>query len=487
MPTNALNKIFLTLDREIFRYDGSYDNYVEKMIFALTSKKESGRFPDDQEFANALSEKQVYLMRGHFKNYLFERIENYGTDEVKDVYARIENGKYTIEHIMPRTLTPQWKEALGDEYEEIYATWIHRLANLTLTAYNSSYSNNPFVDKRDAENGFKNSGIRMNQIIAQKERWTLAELEERDEYLVTKALDIWAYPSTSYKPEEKQLDSVSLDDDVDLTGSQIAKFSYKNSEQPVESWTDMYVRVLRLLHSVDSSVLTGLAYSSDPNVELALHVSNKPEDFHSKVEVVPGIFVWTGTATQYKINTLRRFFSAFGADPAELVFFLKDNENGQRPEGSPERYEIRKKYWAFALPMIQESMNYKSFSNVNPSTSNWISGFFGVGGFNVRCTANYDCARVQICLEKSDKEKNKEAFDYLYKRRSEIEKVLGEQIKWERSDNYKSSFLTCELQGVCVANETDWIRMAKYHAEWSKKLCDAVLPILRELYSSIIL
>ena len=57
MPTNALNKIFLTLDREIFRYDGSYDNYVEKMIFALTSKKESGRFPDDQEFANALSEK----------------------------------------------------------------------------------------------------------------------------------------------------------------------------------------------------------------------------------------------------------------------------------------------------------------------------------------------------------------------------------------------------------------------------------------------
>lgn len=487
VPTNALNKIFLTLDREIFRYDGSYDNYVEKMIFALTSKKESGRFPDDQEFANALSEKQVYLMRGHFKNYLFERIENYGTDEVKDVYARIENGKYTIEHIMPRTLTPQWKEALGDEYEEIYATWIHRLANLTLTAYNSSYSNNPFVDKRDAENGFKNSGIRMNQIIAQKERWTLAELEERDEYLVTKALDIWAYPSTSYKPEEKQLDSVSLDDDVDLTGSQIAKFSYKNSEQPVESWTDMYVRVLRLLHSEDSSVLTELAYSSDPNVELAIHVSNKPEDFHSKVEVVPGIFVWTGTATQYKINTLRRFFSAFGEDPAELVFFLKDSENGQRSEGGPERYEIRKKYWAFALPMIQESMNYKSFSNVNPSTSNWISGFFGVGGFNVRCTANYDCARVQICLEKSDKERNKEAFDFLYNRRLEIENRFGEPIKWERSDNYKSSFLTCELQGVCVANETDWIRMAKYHAESSKKLCDAVLPILRELYPSIIL
>ena len=485
VPTNALNKIFLTLNREIYRYDGTYDNYVEKMIFALTSKKESGRFPDDQEFSNALSEKQVYLMRGHFKNYLFERIENFGTEEVKDVYERIENGKYTIEHIMPRTLTPQWKKALGDDYEEVYSTWIHRLANLTLTAYNSSYSNNTFAEKRDAENGFKYSGIRMNQLIAQKDKWTLSELEERNDYLVSKALDIWDYPTTSYKPEEKQLDSVSLDDDINLTGSQIAKFSYKNSEQPVDSWANMYVRVLRLLHSDDSSVLTGLAYSSDPNVELALHVSSKPEAFHNKVEVVPGIFVWTGMGTQYKLNTLRKFFSAFGADPAELVFFLKDTDNNQHTDGDLERYDIRKRYWAYALPMIRENLNYQSFGNVNPSTSNWICGFFGVGGFNIRCTANYDCARVQICLEKADKEKNKEAFDFLYKRKTEIENALGETIKWDRSDNIKSSFLTCELQGVSVANETDWTRMAKYHAEYSRKLFDAVRPVLRELYPSI--
>ncbi|MBQ9707780.1 MAG: DUF262 domain-containing protein, partial [Firmicutes bacterium] len=203
VPTNALNKIFLTLNREIHRFDGTYDNYVEKMKFALISKKESGRFPDDEEFATALSEKQVYLMRGRYKNYLFERYENFGTDEIKDVFKRIESGKYTIEHIMPQTLTPAWREALGDDYEEIHTDWKHRLANLTLTAYNSSYSNNPFKDKRDAENGFLNSGIRMNQKIAQKEKWTLAELEERDNYMVAKALDIWEYPITGYKPEEK--------------------------------------------------------------------------------------------------------------------------------------------------------------------------------------------------------------------------------------------------------------------------------------------
>lgn len=486
VPTNALNKVFLTLNREIHRYDGTYDNYVEKMKFALTSKKESGRFPDDQEFSTALSEKQVYLMRGHYKNYLFERFENFGTDEVKDVFTRIENGKYTIEHIMPQTITPAWRAALGEDSSEIHATWIHRLANLTLTAYNSSYSNNPFIDKRDAENGLKNSGIRMNQLIAQKDKWTLAELEERDEYMVSKALSIWSYPSTDYKPEEKQLDSVTLDDDVNMTGSQIAKFSYKDTEQVVESWTDMYARILRILHTEDSSVLTGLAYTSDSSIELAIHVASNPEEFNNKVQIAPNVYVWTGTSTQHKLNTLRRFFALFGVDPADLVFYLKDQDETKSTEDSPERYEIRKKYWTFALPYIQERFGEGgTFSNVNPTTSNWISGFFGVGGFNVTCTANFDCARVQFYLGKSDREKNKEAFDYLYKHKTEIEEKLGDQIKWERADDNKASYMTYELASVSVTNETDWIRMAKFHAEWSKKLCDAILPLLKNLYPTV--
>ena len=45
VPTNALNKIFLNLNREILRYDNTADNYVKKFIYALLSKKESGRFP----------------------------------------------------------------------------------------------------------------------------------------------------------------------------------------------------------------------------------------------------------------------------------------------------------------------------------------------------------------------------------------------------------------------------------------------------------
>ena len=40
-----------------------------------------------EEFSTALAAKQVYLMRGKYKAYLFERLENHGTIETKDVYT----------------------------------------------------------------------------------------------------------------------------------------------------------------------------------------------------------------------------------------------------------------------------------------------------------------------------------------------------------------------------------------------------------------
>ena len=118
VPTNALNKIFLNLNKDIYRYDNTPDGYVEKFIYALLSKKESGRFPDDKEFTEALENKAVYQMRGKYKAYLFERLENYGTIEAKDVYKQLDKGVYTIEHIMPQHLTPAWSENESEDCNE---------------------------------------------------------------------------------------------------------------------------------------------------------------------------------------------------------------------------------------------------------------------------------------------------------------------------------------------------------------------------------
>ena len=329
VPTNALNKIFLMLNKEILRYDGTTENYVEKFVYALLSKRESGRFPDDEEFSTALAAKQVYLMRGKYKAYLFERLENHGTIETKDVYTHLDNKVYTIEHIMPQHLTPAWTRALGPNSAEIHSTWLHRLANLTLTGYNPNLSNKTFAEKRDAaEGGYKASGLKMNQRIAQKETWGLIELEERNHELAVLALKIWPFPQSGFVPATKDFDFCTLDDeDIDLTGRSIAKYSLQNVEQPVSSWSSMFEQVVKFLHEKDKSVLFGLVHAPDEDSALSAILSGTEDGMRVPLKIDDGIYVEKNTSTAYKISLLRRLFARYEMNPADLVFYLKDTNS----------------------------------------------------------------------------------------------------------------------------------------------------------------
>lgn len=483
VPTNALNKIFVNLNKEILRYDNTSDNYVSKLIYALLSKKESGRFPDDEEFGTALAEKQVYLMRGKYKTYMFERFENYGTLEVKDVYRHLENNDYSIEHIMPQTLTPSWMESLGPNYAEIHEKWQHRLANLTLTGYNSNLKNSTFLEKRDAPvGGYANSGLRMTQKIAQKSSWGLPELEERNREMVEYAKTIWAYPKTEFKPAEKEFESCTLDDeDYDLTGRDIIKYSYQNVEQPVTSWADMLEHVLKFLHAKDKSVLSTLVYSKNSDTDLAAYVNSDPDKLRSAIKIDEGIYFEKGSSTSVKITTLRRLFALYRLDPMDLVFYLRDAEQDKATDES--RFNLRKRYWTYALPIIQkQNLRRGTFGNCAPGTYNTLTGWFGISGFCVICVANMDRCRIDFYLGSSNVKKNKEAYDLLFRHKQEIESRLGTELSWDRADNNKASWVSYHLNGVGIANESNWPRVAKFHAEWSKKICDAMLPYLFEKY-----
>lgn len=469
LPTNALNKIFLLLHREIIRFDGDESHYVEKFKYALLSKRERTRFPSDEEFAECMSTRNIYGMNPKNKLYLFERLENSETSETKDVWGHLDRGEYSIEHIMPQHLTAAWIVSLGDNYEAIHTNWLHRLANLTLTAYNSRYSNSPFAEKRDMPHGFKDSGLRINQWVGRKEQWGLPELEERDQLLKNAVIGIWPYPTSNYHPQKKQMDAIALDEDVILTGRVLSKYSFKGAEQPVASWADMYQQVITMLHSENKAVLTKLAVSQDPAVDLSLHFSMSPTSFNSCRQIDTDLYVWTGTDTQYKINNLRKIFAIFDVPESELVFYLKDEDNSETVAGN--RYEIRKKYWEYTLPQLKNAFSENGlFGNVNPVTSNWIAGFVGIPGIHIDCVANFDESRVELYLGMASKEKNKELFGFLFARKDNIEKVIGTQLIWSRKDDNKASKIHTFLPGVDISKDIDWPRMAKFHVDASKKL-----------------
>ena len=290
-----------------------------------------------------------------------------------------------------------------------------------------------------------------------------------------RAVKVWEFPSANFIPKKKQLDSYTLEDIDELTGRTIVRFRYKNTEQPVNSWVEMYQKVLQILYAKDKTIIARLAASSEDN--LAINFSMSDAEFSKSVEIGDGIYVWTNTNTQSKLSVLNRLFKLYGDDPTDLVFYLRD-ENETSDDEAGTRYELRRRFWKFALEYIHKAHGEGSFSNVNPSKENWISGFFGINGFCINCVANYDCARVEMWLGKADKAENKKIFDMLLSHKTEIESELGVTLTWSRNDDVKSSKIYYQLDNVSIENEVDWLQMSRFHAEWSKKFYDVFVPYL---------
>lgn len=111
-----------------------------------------------------------------------------------DLWAQ-EKGHYvwTIEHILPQgpNLPPAWIEMLGgaDAAVDAQEVEVHRLGNLTITAYNSTLSNKSFSNKRDRVDsagrfiGYRN-GLSLNAPLADRDSWTVADIDTRTLALV---------------------------------------------------------------------------------------------------------------------------------------------------------------------------------------------------------------------------------------------------------------------------------------------------------------
>ena len=152
------------------------------------------------------------------RSYWLRRLENYGRKE------RVAVDEYTIEHILPQNenLSHQWREALGPDWQRVQQTWLHTLGNLTLTGYNSEYSDRPFAEKRDMpdapEKGLKQSPLKLNQGLGVLDTWDEAAIQARAGKLADLAVRVWSAPVLSrdildaYRPKADAVAEYTIDD-----------------------------------------------------------------------------------------------------------------------------------------------------------------------------------------------------------------------------------------------------------------------------------
>lgn len=180
IPVNALNLYFPTIYSSL-----DHGNLSESIKTVFMEAKGSRRIPDSEEFKKCLREGVIPKKT---LRYVLEEIEKYPDNkELVDLTA------LQIEHIMPQTLTKEWKSQLGENWELVHKKYLENLGNLTLTGYNPTYSNKTFEKKRDIENGFIDSGLRLNSYLATLDKWNKKEIKERAKKLSRIALEIWSF------------------------------------------------------------------------------------------------------------------------------------------------------------------------------------------------------------------------------------------------------------------------------------------------------
>ena len=166
------------------------DAPFETFKVALARERGSYQFPSDGSFLSGLRERDLSALR--CCRHILDTLENSGQSEPNPV------GSYTIEHIMPQSIheVEEWQTMLGDDWEEVHGTWLHRLGNLTLVGWekNISYSNRPFDQKKSIPGGFIETAVRLNLYVRNQERWTAHQMEERGTQLAQRAREIWPYP-----------------------------------------------------------------------------------------------------------------------------------------------------------------------------------------------------------------------------------------------------------------------------------------------------
>jgi hypothetical protein len=190
--TYALPKLFMTIVEKLDGLTGT--QIVEKASQELIDVSSS-----DADFRQRL-EGPIYDENTDVARFILATLsEDAMTKETwRDLWVQ-EKGHFvwTIEHILPQgsNLPKGWLDMLGGREAAAMAQekHVHRLGNLTITAYNSTLSNKSFVDKRDRTDpqgrliGYRN-GLTLNADLATSESWTSADIENRTNELASKVV-----------------------------------------------------------------------------------------------------------------------------------------------------------------------------------------------------------------------------------------------------------------------------------------------------------
>ena len=327
--TTSVDRLMSSLHKQTLNYikrDPSAD-YVDVLKYIILNETGQTRIPNDIEYEKAIRTYPFYEQHGgNIRSYVLSALDS-SNKEAKSTLRLIaeDNIDLTVEHVMPQTLSrDEWREMLGSDYERIHNEYLHTLANLTLTGYNSDYSNRPYQEKMVLEIknkktgeikqvGFRFSPLPMNKWIAAHDVWDEDVLMERREMWVNKLQNTWPMPTTSFQPVTGA--SVDLLDNISLRGENIRSVSVLGEKTTVSTWVEALDVIVDSLFGLYPNMLDTIAHDE----LLSGFIKNDSTAFRSSIEIGSSeLYIATSNNTDTKLNIIRRIATLLNLSSGDI-------------------------------------------------------------------------------------------------------------------------------------------------------------------------
>lgn len=313
LPTNALNKVFATLYKDV-----DFIDYTSSLEGSLIRKTGKARFPTDEEVEREIITKDMYNIKPANRMYFLERLENYGHRIRTDVENSLE---VTVEHVFPQKPTLKWERALGNDFDEMKSL-VNTAANLTLSAFNPSLSNHMFSEKRDMpEKGYKASPLRLDKQLADFLEWNVENLVKRREWILYRFKTIWKYPYlTAIKIKSLNIEEFYDIQDIapsSVTGKSLAEIQFEGVVLQNPSWRDLLRTVGEIMFEREPHVFFSL------DNESKMWVKTDPNFFMKALKISENYYIESHLSARDIVNRIQIILQRCDTDDELLIRFAQ--------------------------------------------------------------------------------------------------------------------------------------------------------------------
>jgi uncharacterized protein with ParB-like and HNH nuclease domain len=313
LPTNALNKIFMNLYDKVEK-----SNYLFSVQKAILLRAGAQRFPKDSETINALKEKDFYNIKPKNRIYMLQRLENFENRETVLIEG---NENITIEHIFPQNPEQKWKIDLGnEEYSIIKENYLNTISNLTLSGNNAKLGNKTFIEKRDMNpGGYKDSRLWLNKYLSEIDKWTLKEIEKRNEILSERFLKIWPSPDIDIT-ETSQYGEVNIFEADDPRNKKLEYAVFLDQKIELKEVAKLYAEIFKRLFELQPETF----FTTDLGTKIGLTKNPTPGSPRQAVAINDTYFIEGNLDSNSKFEKLKYALKEFEFED-ELLIKYADN------------------------------------------------------------------------------------------------------------------------------------------------------------------